>query len=879
MTSAIKKTANALSAESDLLNLYSDLKAVAGKHDSLISVQTAASKRLLKWAEGSKGVQGEDPIVSNFIQGVCEVDDERDNAEKQYNEHFRIFVKLWKGILQGKKDLNAVNKDFESVVAKRKAAEKKKEKMASKGKREDQVTAEHAHDAAVENEMQMAANLRLKEVEVQQNKHEALRRGYIGLYEASMTRMKTHVLQLEKLRKLGNAVPDVLEKNPDTEEFETKPYTDETAPELPKDSPIWWQGERLNDELQMVTSKHEAEKQKLQREYSAKLNDLIRKQESAANEHQRNLHGRMSQVAGQHDSVMTGLASAHQMKLADLEQQRVDLEARHAQKVRAEAAKYAKLVKHYEAKKQELARHIEAEAVLETHIENLKGGIVNRAKTLGASSIEQAALSAQRPCIEVFLDMATQAKARADGILPVIKATGESVNAELFDTKAAELVTAVSAALLSASGAASASRAENSMDLLTAMDPAVAAATAVLKRIENPYNTTGSSANAKVKQSGGSRAASCGGGGAAAKMVRAIYKHEQKEQDGFMLVGFAKGELLTLVKHRDDGWSRVKTAAGVEGWGPTSFLKEEAAAPADDVGDDDDDELDLDGPEVMGDGGLADTTPPEELVANLKAILDEAISLAKAIKLRDRELSKLSNQLVDAIEDKVTAAQQSILDGIKLFEKLLAQTKATESGRLLEVNEQLLGIGLKLQEAMRNVINAAEGMRAALVRGKGAQSDDEFNAKHQSWFGALTTSVDAVVDGNPLLMEAVRCVLGRKGKHEELQVASRTITAAVAQLAALSRTKIVSEETAVAQVTKSCSAVIEVGTELLASARESQDLALASILMEDFDELTSNQIKRLTMATQVNVLKLEKEVEREREKLGRLRRMNYENEN
>jgi hypothetical protein len=43
MTSAIKKTANALSAESDLLNIYSDLKAVTAKHDSLIGVQTIAS--------------------------------------------------------------------------------------------------------------------------------------------------------------------------------------------------------------------------------------------------------------------------------------------------------------------------------------------------------------------------------------------------------------------------------------------------------------------------------------------------------------------------------------------------------------------------------------------------------------------------------------------------------------------------------------------------------------------------------------------------------------------------------------------------------------------------------------------------------------------
>ena len=119
--------------------------------------------------------------------------------------------------------------------------------------------------------------------------------------------------------------------------------------------------------------------------------------------------------------------------------------------------------------------------------------------------------------------------------------------------------------------------------------------------------------------------------------------------------------------------------------------------------------------------------------------------------------------------------------------------------------------------------------------------------------------------------------MGRNGKHEELQVATRAITAAVAQLASMSRTKSASEDaTSQSSVTKYCSTVIEVGNELLAAARESQDLALASVLMDDFTELTANQAKRLTMATQVNVLRLEKEVEQERQKLGQLRRLNYQ---
>jgi hypothetical protein len=693
--------------------------------------------------------------------------------------------------------------------------------------------------------------------------------------------MKLHVLQLEKLRAIGNGLPDVVEKNEETGFFVTRMYDATTAPDLPKESPIWWQGERLFSELQLVQEKHDTEKQKLARDYSSKLNDLIRQQEAASADHQRNLHSRLSGVAGDHDGMMTSLQAAHQMKLADLEQQRVDLEARHAAALKAEVAKYAQLMKHYEAKKQELARHMAQEQKLEGQLENLKSGIISRSKLLGGATLQQAALSAKRPCMEVFMDMASQAKAKADNMLAVIsQSTDGDTNPDHFDTKASELIAAVVAALLSASGAASSSRAENSMELVSAMEPTVPATMALLNRLVNPFDSGASGGGGVASAKPKKKVKKPASAEPAAKKVKAMYKHEQKEQEGFMLIGFAKGEILTLVKHRDDGWSRLINTGGQQGWGPTSFIKELPAdpEPAAEEESDDDEELDLSASTGPAAADAVDTTHPEELIQTLKGLLDDAVSQAKSIQLRDRELSKLSNQLADAIEDKLSAAQQSIVDGIKLFEKLMAHSKATESGRLLEVNEQLLAIGLKLQDAMRNVINSSDGMRSALLRSKGGATDSEFNAKHESWFGALTTSVDAVVDGNPLLMEAVRCVLSRKGKHEELQVASRTITAAVAQLAALSRTKVVAEGTAVGQVTKACSTVIETGNELLAAARESQDLALASVLMEDFEDLTSNQIKRLTMATQVNLLKLEKQVELEREKLGRLRKLNYQDE-
>jgi len=45
--------------------------------------------------------------------------------------------------------------------------------------------------------------------------------------------------------------------------------------------------------------------------------------------------------------------------------------------------------------------------------------------------------------------------------------------------------------------------------------------------------------------------------------------------------------------------------------------------------------------------------------------------------------------------------------------------------------------------------------------------------------------------------------------------------------------------------------------------------------MDDFKDLTETQAKRIMMATKVNVLKIESELAKEREKLGRLRRLHY----
>jgi hypothetical protein len=159
-----------------------------------------------------QGGLGEDPAVQDFVRAMFDLEVERDGIERRYIDHFKIFVKLWKGVLAEKKELNSKVKEFESVHAKLQSQEKKMSKAESKEPRHKVIELMANLEGAKAAEAGAAVALRAKEIEVQQDKHQALRTGYTGLYAASMSRMKDTVRVNEEMRKLVNAVPNVVGK-------------------------------------------------------------------------------------------------------------------------------------------------------------------------------------------------------------------------------------------------------------------------------------------------------------------------------------------------------------------------------------------------------------------------------------------------------------------------------------------------------------------------------------------------------------------------------------------------------------------------------------------------------------------------------------------
>nr|CAD7414866.1 unnamed protein product [Timema poppensis] len=128
--------------------------------------------------------------------------------------------------------------------------------------------------------------------------------------------------------------------------------------------------------------------------------------------------------------------------------------------------------------------------------------------------------------------------------------------------------------------------------------------------------------------------------------------------------------------------------------------------------------------------------------------------------------------------------------------------------------------------------------------------------------------------GAKFLLTAADKVVRGEGKFEQLMVASQEIAASTAQLVVASRVKAernsanlgalslaskgVTQATGVVVATsKSCSEMVE----------ESEDL--------DVSGLSLHQAKRLEMESQVRVLELEANLQKERERLATLRRRHY----
>ncbi|XP_053278308.1 huntingtin-interacting protein 1 [Pleuronectes platessa] len=260
--------------------------------------------------------------------------------------------------------------------------------------------------------------------------------------------------------------------------------------------------------------------------------------------------------------------------------------------------------------------------------------------------------------------------------------------------------------------------------------------------------------------------------------------------------------------------------------------------------------------------------------SRLKAAL-EAL-LATAEKLRPRGLELQQGELGDLVELEMASTSAAVESAAARIEEMLNKSRAVDTGVKMEVNERILASCTELMQAIKELVLSSKHLQRDIVEGgRGAASMKEFYAKNSRWTEGLISASKAVGWGATVMVDAADLVVQGKGKFEELMVCSHEIAASTAQLVAASKVKADKDSTNLHRLQHASRGVTQATAAVVASTKSGKSQIEEKDTM-DFSSMTLTQIKRQEMDAQVLVLELETRLQKERERLGVLRKKHYE---
>uniref|UniRef100_A0A674D7I2 Huntingtin interacting protein 1 n=1 Tax=Salmo trutta TaxID=8032 RepID=A0A674D7I2_SALTR len=260
--------------------------------------------------------------------------------------------------------------------------------------------------------------------------------------------------------------------------------------------------------------------------------------------------------------------------------------------------------------------------------------------------------------------------------------------------------------------------------------------------------------------------------------------------------------------------------------------------------------------------------------AALRAALDGI--LATSEKLRPRGLELQQGELGDLVEQEMAATSAAVESAAARIEDMLNKSRAVDTGVKMEVNERILASCTDLMQAIKALVLSSKDLQRDIVdSGRGAASMKEFYVKNSRWTEGLISASKAVGWGATVMVDAADLVVQGKGKYEELMVCSHEIAASTAQLVAASKVKADKDNANLGRLKLASKGVTQATARVVASTKSGKSQIEEKDTM-DFSSMTLTQIKRQEMDSQVSVLELETKLQKERERLGELRKKHYE---
>nr|XP_055052160.1 huntingtin-interacting protein 1 isoform X1 [Misgurnus anguillicaudatus] len=259
--------------------------------------------------------------------------------------------------------------------------------------------------------------------------------------------------------------------------------------------------------------------------------------------------------------------------------------------------------------------------------------------------------------------------------------------------------------------------------------------------------------------------------------------------------------------------------------------------------------------------------------SRLRAALNAVMALGE--KLRPRGLELQQGELGDLVEQEMAATSAAVESAVARIGEMLNKSRAVDTGIKMEVNERILASCTDLMQAIKVLVLSSKDLQRDIVEsGRGAASMKEFYVKNSRWTEGLISASKAVGWGATMLVDAADQVVQGKGKFEELMVCSHEIAASTAQLVAASKVKADKGSSNLTRLQQASKGVTQATAGVVASTKSGKSQIEDTDTM-DFSTMTLTQIKRQEMDAQVLVLELETRLQKERERLGELRKKHY----
>ncbi|XP_076453265.1 huntingtin-interacting protein 1-like isoform X2 [Babylonia areolata] len=254
--------------------------------------------------------------------------------------------------------------------------------------------------------------------------------------------------------------------------------------------------------------------------------------------------------------------------------------------------------------------------------------------------------------------------------------------------------------------------------------------------------------------------------------------------------------------------------------------------------------------------------------------VQHVLQLAEALVPKSNDVK--AEEIGDMVENEMQSTTSAIEAAAEKIQQMLQKTREDSTGANLEVNERILDSCTELMKAIKVLLEKSRDLQKEIIsQGRGTATAKEFYKKNHRWTEGLLSAAKAVGWGASTLLDTADRVVQGNGKFEELMACAHEIAASTTQLVVASKVKADRNSSNLRELSKASKDVNTCTGTVVASAKSGAQIVEDAGLM-DFSHMSLHQTKQMEMNVQIRVMELETGLEKERRKLGELRKQHYQ---